>query len=193
MGAASLLSGGAAEAAAAAAKEAKEAAARAVDSLAATLNLATPWKRRDAAAEASAESEVVLRETRDLFRAGVGGGGASAFFAASEPGLARPMLEAAATPLLRALEGAFAAAEDGAHAALPLEGARAALRLSAQLQLPDLRDALAAFLTSAGTCPLIPQSLKAAAAFTLDTLFQRLLSRPMSDRHQMCTGYSMIK
>jgi hypothetical protein len=149
----SLMSGAAAEAAAAAAKEAKEAAARAVDSLASTLNLATPWKRRDAAAEASAESEAVLRETRELFRSsrggGASGGGASAFFAASEPGLARPMLEAAATPLLRALEGAFAAAEDGAHAALPLEGARAALRLSAQLQLPDLRDALAAFLTSA--------------------------------------------
>ena len=106
-----------------------------MDSLAGTLNLATPWRRRDATPDADAESREVLRETRELFK-GAAGKGDSCFFAASEPGLARPMLEAAATPLLRALEGAFAAAEDGAHAALPLEGARAALRLSAQLQLP---------------------------------------------------------
>ena len=47
------------------------------------------------------------------------------FHSASEPGLARPMLETAASPLLRAVASAFAHAEDAAHAALPLEGARA--------------------------------------------------------------------
>ena len=127
-------------------KEAKEAAAAAVDELAKSLNLG--WKRRDAAAVADAASEEVLRETRGLFEnadpssVSSSSSSSSAFHAASEPGLARPMLEAAAAPLLRALEGAYHAADDAAHAALPLECARASLRLSAELRLPKLRRVL---------------------------------------------------
>ena len=97
-----------------------------------------------------------MKKTRDLYAADrVGGGGGKGddlyptFHAASEPGLARPMLDAASAPLLDALRNAFEFAEDAGHAALPLECARAAFRLAARLQLPEMRDQLAGFLTSA--------------------------------------------
>ena len=125
-------------------------------SLGKSLNLATPWARRDTVTAARAKSETVMKKTRDLYAADrVGGGGGKGddlyptFHAASEPGLARPMLDAASAPLLDALRNAFEFAEDAGHAALPLECARAAFRLAARLQLPEMRDQLAGFLTSA--------------------------------------------
>ncbi len=125
-------------------------------SLGKSLNLATPWARRDTVTAARAKSETVMKKTRDLYAADRGGGGGGkgddlypTFHAASEPGLARPMLDAASAPLLDALRNAFEFAEDAGHAALPLECARAAFRLAARLQLPEMRDQLAGFLTSA--------------------------------------------
>ena len=136
-------------------------------SLGKSLNLATPWHRRDTVTAARAKSETVMKETRDLYAADRGGGGGGGkgdeakgvvssdddlyptFHAASEPGLARPMLDSASVPLLSALRNAFEFAEDAGHAALPLECARAAFRLAARLQLPEMRDQLAGFLTSA--------------------------------------------
>ena len=51
--------------------------------------------------------------------------------------------------MFTALRKAFECAEDAGHAALPLECARAAFRLANRVQLPEMRDQLAAFLTSA--------------------------------------------
>ena len=121
-------------------------------SLGKSLNLATPWARRDTVSAARAKSETVMKETRSLYTANDGSESTEyepAFHAASEPGLARPMLDAASTPLLGALRKAFECAEDAGHAALPLECARAAFRLANRVQLPEMRDQLAAFLTSA--------------------------------------------
>jgi len=128
-------------------------------SLGKSLNLATPWARRDTVTAARAKSETVMKETRDLYAADRRGGGGvpsssegdpyPTWHAASEPGLARPMLDATSVPLLEALRNAFEFAEDAGHAALPLECARAAFRLAARLQLPEMRDQLAGFLTSA--------------------------------------------
>ena len=137
-------------------------------SLGKSLNLATPWARRDTVSAARAKSETVMKETRSLYTANDGSDSAEyepAFHAASEPGLARPMLDAASTPLLGALRKAFECAEDAGHAALPLECARAAFRLANRVQLPEMRDQLAAFLTSApgigGTHGMAPQGAEA--------------------------------
>ena len=72
-------------------------------SLGKSLNLATPWARRDTVSAARAKSETVMKETRSLYTANDGSESTEyepAFHAASEPGLARPMLDAASTPLL---------------------------------------------------------------------------------------------
>jgi hypothetical protein len=137
-------------------------------SLGKSLNLATPWARRDTVSAARAKSETVMKETRSLYTANDGSDSAEyepAFHAASEPGLARPMLDAASTPLLGALRKAFECAEDAGHAALPLECARAAFRLANRVQLPEMRDQLAAFMTSApgigGTHGMAPQGAEA--------------------------------
>ena len=137
-------------------------------SLGKSLNLATPWARRDTVSAARAKSETVMKETRSLYTANDGSESTEyepAFHAASEPGLARPMLDAASTPLLGALRKAFECAEDAGHAALPLECARAAFRLANRVQLPEMRDQLAAFLTSApgigGTHGMAPQGAEA--------------------------------
>ena len=100
---------------------------------------------------AEAETKAVLRKTRDLFSEDKTSSESksSTFHAASEPGLARPMLETAGAALLRAVSRAFSNAEDAAHAALPLEGARVTLQLASKLNLPTLRDALCDFLAKA--------------------------------------------
>ena len=67
--------------------------------------------------------------------------------------------------MFTALRKAFECAEDAGHAALPLECARAAFRLANRVQLPEMRDQLAAFLTSApgigGTHGMAPQGAEA--------------------------------
>ena len=109
-------------------------------------------------AAAVTETEAALERARDLFssspatrssNAETSQQGVSPFFAASDPSLARPMLETAGPPLLRAVSRAFANADDAAHAALPLEGARAILALACVLKVPALRDGLCDFLARA--------------------------------------------
>ena len=116
----------------------------------------------DALAAAVTETEAALERARELFsssrdtktktkpaRRDEEDGNVSPFFAASDPSLARPMLETAGPPLLRAVSRAFANADDAAHAALPLEGARAILALASALKVPPLRDSLCDFLARA--------------------------------------------
>ena len=119
----------------------------------------------DALAAAVTETEAALERARELFSSSRDtktktkpaftkkrdeeDGNVSPFFAASDPSLARPMLETAGPPLLRAVSRAFANADDAAHAALPLEGARAILALASALKVPPLRDSLCDFLARA--------------------------------------------
>ena len=90
---------------------------------------------------------------------------------ASEPGLARPMLAAAGKFMLIALSSAFETAPDAAHAAMPLEGARAVLSLATRLQLPTLRDDICAFLV---TAPGIgrPEGIASQCKEALSTLLE---------------------
>ena len=129
-----------------------------VSGLAKQSSLDASRRRRDEAlAAADKETRAVLLRTRELFEAGSGSGSGSSagntkpspFFAASDPSLARPMLETAGPPLLRAVSRAFANADDAAHAALPLEGTRAIIVLASTLNLPLLRDGLCDFLARA--------------------------------------------
>ena len=125
--------------------------ARAKKTMAQVLNFAAPWKNRSTLKEASDETVELLKSTKAMFKhAEESDEAASALFVrASEPGLARPMLEAAGKCMLIALSSAFDSAPDEAHAAMPLEGARAMLSLAARLQLPMLRDDICTFLVSA--------------------------------------------
>ena len=126
--------------------------------LAQALNFAAPWRHRSTLKEASDETAELLRATKALFTkdepttsdAASADAAASALFVrASEPGLARPMLDAAGAYMLSALASAFEAAPDEARAAMPLEGARAMLTLASSLQLPTLRDDIRDFLVAA--------------------------------------------
>ena len=106
----------------------------------------------NALAAATAETKAALERARELFSsspAATRDDETSPFFAASDPALARPMLETAGAPLLRAVSRAFANADDAAHAALPLEGARAIVALATALNVPALRDGLCDFLARA--------------------------------------------
>jgi hypothetical protein len=125
--------------------------AQAKKTMAQVLNFAAPWKNRSTLKEASDETVELLKSTKAMFKhAEESDEAASALFVrASEPGLARPMLEAAGKCMLIALSSAFDSAPDEAHAAMPLEGARAMLSLAARLQLPMLRDDICTFLVSA--------------------------------------------
>ena len=82
------------------------------------------------------------------------------------------MLETAASPLLRAVASAFAHAEDAAHAALPLEGARATLRLAADLRADAARDAFAAFLVDASGVGTRPDGMATQGAEAVRTLVE---------------------
>jgi len=117
------------------------------------LNFAAPWRHRSTLKEASDETAELLRATKALFTkddsASADDAASALFVRASEPGLARPMLDAAGAYMLSALASAFAAAPDEARAAMPLEGARAMLALASSLQLPTLRDDIRDFLVAA--------------------------------------------
>lgn len=117
------------------------------------LNFAAPWRYRSTLKGASDETAELLRATKAMFtrtEERASDEAASALFVqASEPGLARPMLDAAGKCMLMALSSAFALAPDEAHAAMPLEGARAMLTLASSLQLPKLRDDICQFLVAA--------------------------------------------
>jgi len=117
------------------------------------LNFAAPWRHRSTLKDASDETAELLRSTKALFTkddsASADAAASALFVRASEPGLARPMLDAAGAYMLSALASAFAAAPDEARAAMPLEGARAMLALASSLQLPTLRDDIRDFLVAA--------------------------------------------
>ena len=117
------------------------------------LKFAAPWRHRSTLKEASDETASLLEATKAMFKrveeSGADEASSALFVQASEPGLARPMLDAAGKYMLMALSIAFEAAPDEAHAAMPLEGARAMLSLATSLQLPMLRDDICSFLVSA--------------------------------------------
>ena len=153
---------------------------RAERSLAQALNFAAPWRHRSTLKEASDATVELLKRTKALFqsvedierREGDDEEASSALFVrASEPGLARPMLAAAGKFMLIALSSAFETAPDAAHAAMPLEGARAVLSLATRLQLPTLRDDICAFLV---TAPGIgrPEGIASQCKEALSTLLE---------------------
>jgi len=73
----------------------------------------------------------------------------SAFHAAAEAGLARPMFEVIGEALCRALSIAFGLANDPGRAAMALECARSAMRLAFETKLYTLRDLFGQFLCNA--------------------------------------------
>jgi len=75
--------------------------------------------------------------------------GESAFHAAAEAGLARPMFEVIGEALCRALSIAFGLANDPGRAAMALECARSAMRLAFETKLYTLRDLFGQFLCNA--------------------------------------------
>ena len=73
----------------------------------------------------------------------------SAFHAATEAGLARPMFEVIGEALCSALSIAFGLANDPGRAAVALECARSAMRLAFETKLYTLRDLFGQFLCNA--------------------------------------------
>jgi hypothetical protein len=73
----------------------------------------------------------------------------SAFHAATEAGLSRPMFEVIGEALCRALSIAFGLANDPGRAAIALECARSAMRLAFETKLYTLRDLFGQFLCNA--------------------------------------------
>ena len=154
---------------------------RAESSLAQALNFAAPWRHRSTLKEASDATVELLKRTKALFKSvedmqtlgeGADEEASSALFVrASEPGLARPMLAASGKFMLIALSSAFETAPDAAHAAMPLEGARAMLSLATRLQLPTLRDDICSFLV---TAPGIgrPEGIASQCKEALSTLLE---------------------
>lgn len=131
----------------------KSSASKPPSTLTQVLKFAAPWRHRSTLKEASDETASLLEATKAMFKrveeSGADAASSALFVQASEPGLARPMLDAAGKYMLMALSIAFEAAPDEAHAAMPLEGARAMLSLATSLQLPMLRDDICSFLVSA--------------------------------------------
>lgn len=131
----------------------KSSASKPPSTLTQVLKFAAPWRHRSTLKEASDETASLLEATKAMFKrveeSGADEASSALFVQASEPGLARPMLDAAGKYMLMALSIAFEAAPDEAHAAMPLEGARAMLSLATSLQLPMLRDDICSFLVSA--------------------------------------------
>ena len=131
----------------------KSSASKTSSTLTQVLKFAAPWRHRSTLKEASDETASLLEATKAMFKrveeSGADEASSALFVQASEPGLARPMLDAAGKYMLMALSIAFEAAPDEAHAAMPLEGARAMLSLATSLQLPMLRDDICSFLVSA--------------------------------------------
>jgi len=154
---------------------------RTESSLAQALNFAAPWRHRSTLKEASDATVELLKRTKALFKSvedmqklgeGADEEASSALFVrASEPGLARPMLAASGKFMLIALSSAFETAPDAAHAAMPLEGARAMLSLATRLQLPTLRDDICSFLV---TAPGIgrPEGIASQCKEALSTLLE---------------------
>ncbi|CEG00507.1 SEC7-like, alpha orthogonal bundle [Ostreococcus tauri] len=146
--------------------------------LTSSLNFAAPWKARSMQKEATNETAELLKSTKELFKTSGPGDSAAhddsasaLFVRASEPGLARPMLDVAGKFMLIALSTAFTSAPDAAHAAMPLEATRAMLSLATTLQLPALRDNTRAFLVTAPGFGR-PQGISSQSKEALSTLLE---------------------
>ena len=125
-------------------------------SLGKSLNLATPWHRRDTTAAARAKSETVMKETRDLYAADRGGGGGgkgdeakgvvSRMMTSSHVprGERAPVGAAHARlcfgPAALGAANAFEFAEDAGHAAPA--GVRASRPPRGEAATPEMRDQL---------------------------------------------------
>ncbi|GBG70096.1 hypothetical protein CBR_g5727 [Chara braunii] len=105
------------------------------------LNLTLP--RRASVADAKKESEEIVRRTQALFRKGNAKRGV--FYTASQPELARAMVESVGWPLLAAFSVTMEDSEAQSRVALCMEGVRLGIHLTKVLGMETMRYA---FLTS---------------------------------------------